>query len=210
MKKTKYINLNAMRKCARAFVVAPIALAVLSGCSESTSDQHNAKYLKIIDECQSETELSVAQCEAAYQTAVAKAQSEMPRYSNMNECGQYYGECRRSSNGDFFVPLMAGYLAASMMDDLGRSYRSSYYDSHRYYRNRPSSTTIINNYSTNSSSNSYSTNNSSSNVTKSTPTKPKPIVTKTSSRGGFGSKAASKSSWGSSSKSSSRSSSWGG
>ena len=215
MKRSKFIDLNRMRKSkAGLFALAPLAMAVMAGCSDSAQAEKELAQINL-EGCKDQDNISVAECEAAYRNALRKAsQQEMPRFNNMAECQQYYGECRRPDDGSsVIVPLMAGYIAAEMIDELGDAYESSYYRKNHYrsYKHRnypPSNTVVINNYGSNRST----TSSGSSTVTEPKKTqikptvKPKVIKTVTQSRSGFGSTAKAKSSWGGSS----RSGGWGG
>ncbi|TLM77713.1 DUF1190 domain-containing protein [Microbulbifer harenosus] len=197
LKRTAAINLDRMRKNpGRNFVLRPIALgivAALMGCSS----KEEVKVVASVADCVDQTELDQAQCEAAYQQALQEAERTGPKYDSRQLCEAEFGNCRQS--GSFFLPLMTGFMVGQMLD--GRDRRQYYNPVYRY----------TNPYSGHydrlmTSDGSVIGRSGKVNYTvPSTATKPKPTVTKTVSRGGFGSVASAKSSWGGG-----RSGGWGG
>lgn len=204
MKRSSFLDLNLMRKHTRTFVLAPISLAVMVGCSSDKSEQ--VKFVSSVDDCVSSTELDLQQCQAAYQQALQDAESTAPRYQYERDCTSEFGQCEQ--RGSFFVPFMAGYIVSEVIDEIGDSmerkhrYRHSYptymYRGSGQFRNKimTSDGYVIGS----PGQRSYKVNRDA--------LKPKPAVTRTINRGGFGSKASAKSNWGSARKGSSRS--WGG
>ena len=176
-----------------------IAAVVMSGCSGS----EQVKVVKSPEDCASNTDLNLKQCEAAYKKALAEAERTGPKYSSMQLCEAEFGagQCTQRSGSSTFMPLMAGFLVGQALSNRNEPYYGSY--SPVYHYSRPYSSfhnrimmadgTVIGDYGKPS----YS-------VSKST-LKPKPSVTRTVSRGGFGSVASAKSSWGGG-----RSGGWGG
>ncbi len=204
MKRTKHINLGSMRKKARFFSLAPLALAVISGCAPEPKGQ--VKFVTDIDDCTAHTSLTQEQCRAVYQDAVEEAQRTAPRFGNARDCQAEFGNCESNGSG-YFVPIMAGYLISELIDETGDVLEAKYkrrnnnpvfrYEKKGSYHNKIM--TADGSVVGSSGRRTY--------FVKEDTLKPKPKATKTLSRGGFGSKAASKSSWGS--KSSSRGG-WGG
>jgi uncharacterized protein YgiB involved in biofilm formation len=205
MKRSSILDLSLLRKRTRIFVLAPISLAVMAGCSGGSKNEE-VSFVTSVDDCATNTTLTEVECEAAYEQAVKDAESTAPRYEYERDCQAEFGNCE--SRGGFFMPFMAGYIVSGIVSDsFERKHRySSSYPSYMYrgsgqYRNK-----IM-------TSDGYvvgSPGQRTYRVPKAA-VKPKPAVTRTISRGGFGAKASAKSNWGSS-KSSSRSSSrgWGG
>ncbi|WP_444885395.1 DUF1190 domain-containing protein [Microbulbifer sp. PSTR4-B] len=207
MKRSKNINLARMRKGRGAsFVLRPLAMGItvaLVGCS---SDEE-VKVVSSVEDCVNNTQLDEAQCEAAYQKALAEAERTGPKYANLSQCETEFGSCRESSSG-FWMPLMTGFMVASLLNDNDRRYHSyGHYNpvyrysasGSRYYdRLMTADGQVIGRYGKNS----YTVDK--------TAMDPKPKVTKTVSRGGFGAVASAKSNWGGGRSSSSRSRSWGG
>ncbi|RKF15837.1 DUF1190 domain-containing protein [Alginatibacterium sediminis] len=201
MKRSQNIDLGRMRKPSKAkFILRPAVLAVsavmLAACSEPEDD---AIVIYSVDDCSKQTSLDQQECETVYQNAQAEAERTGPKYNSQADCEAEFGpaQCRSNSSG-MFSPLMAGFLMGRMMD-IGRP-------SAVYQYNNPSSR-YHNQIMTADGRNLGAAGQRSYKVPQST-YKAKPTVTKTVSRGGFGSSASAKSSWGSSK--SSKSSGWGG
>jgi uncharacterized protein YgiB involved in biofilm formation len=203
MKRSSILDLTLLRKRARIFVLAPISLAVITGCTGGAKEEVN--FVASVDECASTTTLSEAECEAAYQEAVKDANATAPRYQNERDCTAEFGSCE--SRGGFFMPFMAGYIVSGLVrDSMGgnRRFNSSYptyiYRGGGQYRNKimTSDGFVVG-----------SPGKSSYRMPKEA-LKSKPAVTRTISRGGFGASASAKSNWGSSKSSRSSSRSWGG
>jgi len=201
MKRSSILDLTRLRKNTRTFILAPVSLAVIASCSGGAKEEQ-VNFVASVDECVKTTDLSQAECDAAYKDAVKEANATAPRYQNERDCAAEFGSCE--SRGGFFMPFMAGYIVSGLVSDSmnrNRGYGSSYptymYRGGGQYRNK-----IM-------TSDGYvvgSPGQRSYSMPKEA-LKPKPAVTRTISRGGFGATASAKSNWGSS-KSSSRS--WGG
>lgn len=200
LKRSGSINLLRMRK---RFAVKPLALGIaaifLASCGE---EQQNATVYTNADECADANPNMAEQCKTAYQDALTEAQRTGPKYASARDCENEFGtnQCQvvRQESGSFFMPFMAGYMLSNLMSPRG-------------YYSQP----MFTSYSPNSSyrnrwvgSDGYDfgdTRRRNMRVNKDA-FKAKPAVTKTMSRGGFGSSVRAKSSWGSSSSKSS----WGG
>ncbi|MDT0596641.1 DUF1190 domain-containing protein [Glaciecola petra] len=207
MKRTSFLDLKLMRKRSRTFVLAPISLAVMAGCSSGPSEEE-VKFVKSVAECESTTSLSEADCQAAYEQALKDAEATAPRYQYERDCENEFGNCQRTSSG-FFVPFMAGYIVAEIIDEVGDSFERK----HRYRHSYPTylysgSGSYRNKIMTSDGFVVGSPGQRSYRMPREA-LKPKPAVTRTISRGGFGSAASAKSNWGSA-KSSRSSRGWGG
>ena len=205
MKRSSIIDISAFRKRKRMFMLAPLSLAVMAGCSGGSASEQ-VTFVTSVEDCTSATQLTLQECTTAYEEAVKEAESTAPRYQNQRDCQAEFGNCE--SRGGFFMPFMAGYIVSNIMSDsFDRSRRySNSYPSYMYRGNGQFRDKIM-------TSDGYvvgSPGQRNYNVSKEA-LKSKPAVTRTISRGGFGATASAKSNWGSS-KSSSRSSSrgWGG
>ena len=194
-----------MRKTSRRFNLKPISLAIASITLAACSDTRQATVFKDLDHCSIQNPGLEQECQAAYEQALEKAADTAPKYQNRRDCENEFGNntCtnyRASSSGSIFMPMMAGFMFSRALDRnrydnapvfTSSNYRSPFYgdwvssDGYRYGSNRKSSVTV---------------GNKAFN--------PKPKVTRTMSRGGFGSTVAAKSSW--SGKSSRSKGSWGG
>ena len=206
MKRTKFINLEGMRKNRTLFALKPIAIgvtaAVLSACGDNRQD---VKVVTSVDDCVANTTFDLEQCEVAYRNALAEAEKTGPKYSSQRSCESEFGDnqCIATSNNSFFMPLMAGFMINELLFDRDRRYYGGYYNPvYRYYRPYSPHHNLMM-MADGTSVGKYGKR--SYKVSKSA-TKKKPAITRTVSRGGFGSVASAKSSWGKSS--SSRS--WGG
>lgn len=198
MKRSSIFNLDMLRKRSRTFVLAPISLAVLSACSSGSSSE-DVKFVRSVDDCENQTELGREACEAAYEQALADAESTAPRYRYESDCVEEFNYCE--DRGGYFIPFMAGYIVAEVIDEVGDAMERKYRYKHTYptylYTGRGRNRNKI------MTSDGYvigSPGKSSYRMSREA-LKPKPKVTRTMSRGGFGSTASAKSNWGSSGKS---------
>lgn len=207
MKRTKHIDLTILRKNTPVrFFSAPLALAVatvIAGCQP----QKEYQLVQSTSSCVENTELTLEQCEAAYQNALKEAERTAPKYASRYNCETEFDNCQQSSSG-VWLPLMAGFMVARALDNVGDNASARRYGRAQYYN-------PVFHYSGNRrglkdklmladgrvigipGKRNYKLNP--------TVTKPRPTVTRTVSRGGFGSTASAKSNWGGS-----RSGGWGG
>ncbi|MFC3122256.1 DUF1190 domain-containing protein [Agaribacter flavus] len=205
MKRTSFLDLSLMRKRARAFALAPLSLAVISGCSNGSGGEE-VKFVRSVAECTDTTSLTESQCQAAYEQALLDAESTAPRYQYERDCMNEFGSCERQ--GSFFVPFMTGYIVSEIIDEVGDAFERK----HRYKHSYPAylysgSGRYRNQIMTSDGYVIGSPGQRSYRVSREV-LKPKPKVTRTISRGGFGATASAKSNWGSSK--SSGKSGWGG
>ena len=196
MKKTRHIDLSLLRKKARKFSLAPISVgiaAALSGCGGEPQEQ--VRIVSSVDDCVNQTELSLAQCEVAYQQALEEAERTGPRYQQQYLCEADFGQCQQSSSG-FWSPFVTGYIVAEIIDEVGdafeRKHRRRYNPVYTYQKRGSSYRHQI----MTADGTFLGTAGKSSYKVPSSATKPKPAVTRTIKRGGFGSQASAKSNWG--------------
>lgn len=200
MKRSQRVIVPQMHKRMRPVtkgVTAVAAIVLVSGCSDNS--QEMGIYSNVSDCIDDNPEYST-QCTSAYQDALDDASKTAPKYNLRTDCEYEFGydNCIQAPKHSWFMPAMAGFMFGQAMNN--RSYFqqpmfSSTYPGSRYYGGW-------------TSSDGYSYGKKSERSKVYVPTeqlKQKPAVTKTISRGGFGSKAAAKSSW-----SRSGSKSWGG
>ncbi len=204
MKRTKSINLGRMRKTTDRLSLKPISLAIASITLAACSDTRQASVFRDANECSFQNPGLEEECQIAYEEALKDASDTAPKYQSRRECEAEFGNnaCTNynASSGSMFMPAMAGFMFARALDrnrynhsPVFTSYnsRSPFYgdwvtaDGYRYGSNRHSTITVGNKAF-----------------------KPKPKVTRTMSRGGFGSTVSAKSSWGG--KKSSFKGGWGG
>jgi uncharacterized protein YgiB involved in biofilm formation len=189
MKRSKLVDLPRFRK-AKAWAAAPLSIAVaavLTGCSDSSEQ---VKFVTDVDDCVRNTSLDQQACELAYQKAIEEAEKTSPKYSSLANCEAEFGVpgCHSTSNG-MFVPFMTGFLVSSALNSFDRNH---YYHPVYTYRSSYGSSRVL------SDGTPLYRDGSMYTVPKDTMKSSKPAVTKTMSRGGFGSKASAKASWGSS------------
>lgn len=92
----------------RLVLMAAAAVPALAGCeSEPTG-----KVLASIDQCRSQTEVSIEQCETAYRTAVAEHGRVAPRFDSKVECDQQFESCTaiEEEGRTVYHPPMGGFL----------------------------------------------------------------------------------------------------
>lgn len=198
-KRTGRINLDRMRKC---FSPKPLAVGIatvfVAACSDNRQD---AQVYLNAEDCVGDNPEFAEQCLTAYQRALAEAERTGPKFNSERDCEYDFGDnqCRRveTQSGSFFMPFMAGYMLSNLMSPRGYYYQPMYTSYSRYspvrYRWIASDGFDYGDYRKRK----FRVKDSSF--------KPKPTVTKTMSRGGFGSSVRAKSSWGSTKKSG-----WGG
>jgi uncharacterized protein YgiB involved in biofilm formation len=195
MKRTKHIDLDMMRKRSKKrSVLNPLALGIAVATLTSCSSQEEVMVVNTPEECASTTELTLVECEAAYQKAQAEAERTGPKYRSIAECESEFGsgQCMQGSSGGYFMPMMTGFMIGRMLSGSnsygGYGYNPVYRYHRPYDRNHNKIMTADGTVIGKPGQKSYR-------VEKST-MKSKPTATKTVSRGGFGSMASAKSSWG--------------
>lgn len=201
MKRSSILDVDRLRKSTRTFLLAPISLAVIAGCSGPAEEE--VKFVTSVDDCAANTSLDIEACEAAYQQALIDAQNTAPRYRYESDCEAEFDVCE--DRGGFFIPLMTGYIVAEIIDEVGDAFERKHrykhsYPAYLYSGSGPNRNKIM-------TSDGFVIGRPGKDTYKMSTAalKPKPAVTRTMSRGGFGSTASAKSSWGSS-----KSKSWGG
>lgn len=124
----------------RLVLMAATVPVALAGCESEPTGQ----VLASIDQCRSQTEVSVEQCETAYRTALAEHERVAPRFESRVECDQQFESCEAvEENGrTYYHPPMGGflmgYLVGSALSPRGyypiggasplyRDYRGGYY-----------------------------------------------------------------------------------
>jgi uncharacterized protein YgiB involved in biofilm formation len=202
-----------MRK-PRPAQVKPLILAIAAtvGLSACGGDdyQEAAQIYRDVDHCIRDNPGQEDACRVAYDEAQKIAFESGPKYSSAKDCEAEFGanQCvdhRGVGGTNWFVPLMAGFLLSDILD--GRRYRSA-----PLYTSYSSGSGFYNRWTTVDGYSYGQRRYGKVKVDKNTFAS-KPAVTRTISRGGFGSTVAAKSKWSSGKSSrSGRSSSrgWGG
>lgn len=191
MKRTREINRDTFRKAWRSYRVTPIALAVgsvfmLAACEQA--DETVSLYQNA-DSCSSANPSMSEQCTVAYNNAMLEAEKTAPKYATREDCVAEFGEdqCTQApaqagmapqQSGSMWMPLMAGYM-------MGRMMGGGYAQQPLFTSKSPSSP--ANGKFVDSTGKSYgsATGGRSMTVPK-TALAPKPAVTNTITRGGFG------------------------
>ncbi|TDO98257.1 DUF1190 domain-containing protein [Marinomonas balearica] len=191
MKRSQYIDLDKMRKAKpKTLSFRPLTLAIasitLAACSQPDEE---VKIVASVDDCKANTSLTLEQCEVAYKQALEEAVRTGPRYGSQRQCEEDFGydQCVRPQSSGFFMPMFTGFMIGNMLSNRSYTYNPVYqYRNSGSYRNRlmTADGTVVG-----------MPGKRSYHVPPST-LKPKPKVTRTVSRGGFGSVASAKSSWG--------------
>lgn len=211
MKRSTSINLTAMQKqTARPLSVAVAASLSLTGCSDS----QEAVIYKSIEECATKNPGQEETCKMAYENSEKEAERTAPKYRSQRDCEYDFGydQCHKPASSSVFMPLMGGFMLGQMMNNsparCGMTTPFSY--QYNYCRSSP----VFTSYSRRSryygdwigaDGRDYGSRYNSKVRANSKSFEKKPTIRRTMSRGGFGSRAAAKSSW-----SGGRSSGWGG
>jgi len=192
-KRSKSINLSSMRK---SFSVKPLALGIAAIFLSACGDKQEATVFTTVDECTNANPEFAEKCKTAYEDAVKEAERTGPKYNSQNDCESEFGnnQCRvvQRDSGSFFMPFMAGYMLSNLMSPRGYYSQPMFtsYSRNSSYRNRWIGADGYD----------FGDQRSRNMRVSEKAMKPKPTVTKTMSRGGFGSSVRAKSSWGNSSK----------
>jgi len=199
MKRSKFVDLPRLKKSKRQ-AIKPLSLAItaaLVGCSSNSGE--DVVVVNSVDDCVANTSFDQEQCTMAYQKALNEAEKTAPQYNSRYDCESEFGNssCRENSSG-FFMPFMTGYLISSAINSISNQ---RYFHPVYTYQGRSGSSRVLSDGTPLKSMGSgrYT-------APANTSTKAMPAVTRTISRGGFGSKASAKASWGTSRSSGS----WGG
>jgi uncharacterized protein YgiB involved in biofilm formation len=196
MKRSQSINVDRMRKFRKRFSVKPLTLAIAATTLVACDSVRDAKIYRDAAHCIEENPDLSEKCEAAYQKAKAEASRSSPKYRTESICESEFGldNCipYRSSDGhNWFMPAVAGFLLAKALDR--NDYESSpLFTSYSRYSSGYGQWTTID-------GSRYGQRRYGSIKVAGDTFKPKPAVTNTISRGGFGSTVSAKSSWGGSS-----------
>lgn len=194
MKRSKRIDLSVMRKqpVFRPKLLAVSLALAIAGCS---SNEHATVY-RTVDECIQDHPSSAHSCQEGYTKAQQEAQRTAPKYQSQRDCEAEFGinQCNRSSSGNWFMPAMAGFVLGNWLSN-----RNSYYAPTPFFTSYQRGSPLHGKWF-DAGGYSYGPSSYSTVSTNKSTYKPKPNVTRTMSRGGFGSVAKAKSAWGSSSR----------
>ena len=172
-----------------------IVMASIIGCEEEKKQE--VSIFQNVEDCTNSNLLTKEQCLAAFSGAAAEHEKSAPKYNSRELCEQEYGagQCQPRSNADgssVFLPLMTGFMAARILDDITDRNRDNYYGGSGGFTPQPLYR----------SSRDYSTYRTSNNTkvstvgTKTATVKPSTVSTSVSKSGGFGNQSAARASWG--------------
>lgn len=120
-KRSKNINLNAMRK---VNPLKPIALGAATFMLGACGTDDVASIYIDADDCSSDNPSFSAECQATYEAALQDAQDTGPKYETQADCEYDFGanacQQQNTSQGSFFMPLMAGYMLGNLMSGSRR------------------------------------------------------------------------------------------
>lgn len=180
----------------RSRVIPLIALGSASIALVGCESQQQALVFENVEQCVQSMELPDSACQAEYDKALAAHQNSAPRFTDQKSCEEDFGAGRCSSYSaggqSFFIPLMAGYMLASVVNS-GQNYRYGGYGgtyAQPLYRTRNdfgSNYRTADNYQVNSSG-------GKSSIPQSVSAPQTRAVTM--SRSGFGSTASARGGWG--------------
>ena len=177
MKRSKKLTLAVMG-------LAPIAL---TACSEKPVDMLVYKNLA---ECSGDVYYNEKQCKTEFDKALKTHRSAAPKYKKLSACESDFGRNSCSSMGSLYLPMIAAYMLP--VPNVSRS--GGYYGGgfgQPLYRTRGGG-----GYRTGDNYEIGKSRQSGKVSTAPSKTKKPSIKTKTVSRGGFGSQAAARGSWG--------------
>lgn len=127
-------------------MLAGATALTLSGCDDpagqaswdpNKGEQVEAFSYKTLEECKAANEVSDAQCDTSYAAAQKDDAKDAPRYEARASCEEVYGAGNcvpRSYNngGNFFTPLLAGFVIGRMLDGGGYRGTGLYRQDDRY------------------------------------------------------------------------------
>jgi uncharacterized protein YgiB involved in biofilm formation len=115
--------------------VGVAAIALLSGCDDKPKEQAIKTYesvekcrADIADDATAEERVKVTEdCKKAFDHSTVEYERTVTRYQSADQCSTMYSNCRPASDGNGYVPLMAGFMLGYM---AGGSpvYHPYYYD----------------------------------------------------------------------------------
>lgn len=167
---------------------------VLSACSD---EPEQALVYNNVQECEAQALLTPEQCKTEFEKAVNNHLQAAPRYAQQAACEADFGNgaCQNlNSGGNWFIPAMAGFMIGQALD------RDRHYSGSSFYYGGGGRSQPL--YRSRDDWHSWRTANNArigkySGKVWVDPNDTKPAMSpRTMSRGGFGSRAAARSSWG--------------
>lgn len=165
--------------------LSPIAL---SACSEKPVEMLTYKTL---DECASDRYYNRAQCKTKFAKVAKEHRAGAPMYKRKNECESDFGRSRCNTLGRFYSPMIAAYLLP-LPRQKGNYYGGMGGIAQPLYTSRDDAGY----YRTGDNQRMGKSSQSGKISTAASKTRAPSVKTTTVARGGFGSQAAARGSWG--------------
>lgn len=136
MKRSKSLVLTSMMASGsltlHACDDAPPATQWSSPPAAESGRQVEAQQFSTVAQCEA-SGMSKAQCESAYQEALADNQANAPRFADQQSCEERYGveQCvprSQAGGGSFFTPLLTGFIIGQALNGGGFGGRGYYRD----------------------------------------------------------------------------------
>ncbi|AQW89063.1 hypothetical protein FDH34_gp382 [Serratia phage BF] len=189
MKRTKNINHKRFRKVHKFWKYSALFVAIgstffLTACDDF--QEENVSVYKTIQDCEkgASTQADKDRCALDYQNALGQAEKVAPKYDSKGSCEEEFGydQCKPSSqtashsSGFMWFPIMSGYSSSHANYPSQPLYSSSRYSSPMYNKFVDAKGNSFGNF----------THAGKASVSRSA-LAPKPAMTTTTTRGGFGS-----------------------
>ncbi len=201
LKRTQYIHRETFRKSWRTYQVAPVALAIGAACMLSACEKTDETVFlyQNADDCSQANPGRSEQCTTTYNNALKEAERTAPKYATQEDCSAEFGEtqCTQTQipqmgqistaseqtaqqNGSLWMPLMAGYMMGRMMSNGAGFSQQPLFTS-------TSASSPTRGKFVDASGKNYGPVTSGRTITvPKNAMAPKPTITKTITRGGFG------------------------
>lgn len=175
--------------------------ALLIGCGDDT----DAIVFKDLQECKSSTLMDSTTCQKAYAQALVEHGKTAPRFTSLADCESDFGRgaCQdlaqvqpENGSGSWFIPAMAGFMASQVMNHwFGGYHGPSFGYGGSIFHSQPLYRTIGSGSWTTAGAERVGSGTGRIKVSEKATWSPEKSTT--FSRGGFGSKASARGSWGS-------------
>ena len=105
-------------KRTRAITLAILGAIALSGCAPQ--EPKEATTYTNVAECTADG-YATDVCQKAIDDAKKLTEQNGPRFATADQCAAQFGNCQKSSSGDWFMPALMGYMVGNMMSNGSRS-----------------------------------------------------------------------------------------
>lgn len=101
--------------------------AATAGCSWASAEEADAFPYASVAECQAANEVPDAECQTAWNQAQANHEQAAPRFESQQLCEEQFGagQCQQrvAGTGNYWMPLLAGFMVGRMLDRSQPYYR---------------------------------------------------------------------------------------